>query len=251
MRTSNRAGGHSDGAAVALPVALVRYRPGVVGETARTVHVVPLPADGHTDVVNAVCGAALLLEDMETVTPGQGMPCTVCVLTHSATVATATGEPPLAGPDSGHAAELAVGGACYQRWGWPVTVLRDQVRLSLCREVSAVAIPTPLCTEVTEVLIQRQCAPAVLAHPYAREHRIVLTGERYGVMLPWPGQVQRITGALLLPPTATARGPISWTRPPQENSLRLCREIDLFGALRATLSDSASGDSPPASSESP
>ena len=32
---------------VARPVMLVRYRPGVSGETARIVHVVPLPTDGR------------------------------------------------------------------------------------------------------------------------------------------------------------------------------------------------------------
>jgi hypothetical protein len=231
-------------------VVLVRYRPGVVGETARTVHMVPLPTDGQAGAVGTLCGAVLLRNDLETVTPGQGMPCTVCVVNHTVTHATPIGGSPVGGAGCARAG-LAVGGACYQQWEWPVTLLRDQVRLSLHREVSALAIPILLCTEVTEVLLRRRCAPPVLAHPYLPEHRIVLAGERYGVRLPWPGQVHRITGVLLLPPTVTPRGPIIWTRAPHENSLRLCREIDLFGALRTTLSDSASGDPPPAGGDPP
>jgi hypothetical protein len=224
-------------------VVLVRYRPGVVGETARTVHVVRLPTGEQAGALGTMCGAALLLEDIETLTPGVGMPCTVCVLKHVMST-TPTGEPPMDGPDNAGAAGLAVGGACYQQWDWPVTLHRDRVQLSLYRDVSGLAIPVPLCTEVTQILTQRRCAPPVLAHPYAPEHHIVLTGERYGVALPWPPQVHRLTGVLLLPPTLTLRGPITWTRPPREDSLQLCREIDLFGALRAALGDSRPGDPP-------
>jgi putative transposase len=48
---------------VARPVMLVRYRPGVSGETARTVHVLPLPTDERAGVVRALCGAVLILHD--------------------------------------------------------------------------------------------------------------------------------------------------------------------------------------------
>ncbi|HEY6423749.1 MAG TPA: hypothetical protein VIY28_10980 [Pseudonocardiaceae bacterium] len=73
----NATNGHGDpgagtGVAAARPVALVRYCPGVVGETTRTVHVVPLPTDGQVGAVGALCGAALLLDDIETVIPGEG-----------------------------------------------------------------------------------------------------------------------------------------------------------------------------------
>jgi hypothetical protein len=125
-----------------------------------------------------------------------------------------------------------------------VILHRGQVRLSLHRDVSARAIPIPLATEVTEILTRRRCAPPVLAHPYAPDHHIMLTGERYGVPLPWPHQVHQITGVLLLPSTVTPRGPIIWIQPPQEDSLQLCREIDLFGALRTALRDSPL-DGPP------
>lgn len=113
VNASDGQGGHSAGAVVAArPMVLVRYRPGLVGETARTVHVVPLPPDERAGAVGALCGAALMPHDIETVTPGEGMPCTVCVLTH-ATSTTPTGVPPTEGPDTAGAAGLAAGGACY------------------------------------------------------------------------------------------------------------------------------------------
>ena len=95
------------------PIMLVRYRPGVAGEAARVVHVVPLPTDAQAGAVGALCGAALMVHDMETVTPGQGMPCTVCALSH--VTGTAPAEE-LRSDDPGAEA----GGACYQQWGWPV-----------------------------------------------------------------------------------------------------------------------------------
>lgn len=75
------------------PVMLLRYRWGVVGETARTVHVVPLLTDGQGSVVGALCGAVLQLADIETVAPGEGMPCTVCVI-HRATDTAVAQRPP-------------------------------------------------------------------------------------------------------------------------------------------------------------
>jgi hypothetical protein len=175
-----------------------------------------------------------MLNDIETVTPGEGMPCTICLLIQT------VGTSPAREPGAGHttstdAAGLAAGEVTYQEWNWPVIVHRDQVRLNLSGEVSALAIPIPLGTEVTQILTQRRCAPAVLTHPYAPEHQLVLTGERYGVTLPWPRQVHRVSGVLLLPPTVTPRGPITWIQAPQQDSLQLCREIDLYGALRTAL----------------
>lgn len=228
---------------VARPVMLVRYRPGVTGETARTVHVVPLPTDERAGVVGALCGAVLMLHDTQTLTPGEGMPCTICLLTHITSTPT-IGKPPTSSSAESTGTGLAAGGVAYQRWGWPVSVHGDQVRLSLCREVSALAMSVPLCAEVTQILTDRGCAPPVLAHPSTPEHHIILTGERYGVPLPWPPQVHHVTRILLLPPTVTPCGPITWTQPPQEDSLRGCREIDLVGALRTALHDSPLGDPP-------
>ena len=51
---------------------LVPYRPGVVGQAVQTVHVVPLPTDDRVGSVVAVCGAALVFDDIDTVTPGEG-----------------------------------------------------------------------------------------------------------------------------------------------------------------------------------
>ena len=65
-----------------------------------------------------------------------------------------------------------------------MTLHRDQVRLRLDHAVSALMIPAPRCAPVIPVLIQRRCAPPVLAHPYAPEHHIVLTGEKYGLRHP-------------------------------------------------------------------
>lgn len=226
------------------PVMLLRYRLGVVGETARTVHVVPLLPGGQTGVVGALCGAVLMLPDMETVIPGAGMPCTLCILTLGRSTP-ALGEPPAGSPTEDAGTRLVAGGLAYQEWGWPVTLHGDQVQLSLCHEVSAWAMPVPLCTKVTRILTDRSCAPAALAHPDAPEHRIILTGDCYGVRLPWPHDVHQVTGVLLLPPTVTPHGPITWTQPPQEDSLRGCREIDLFGALRTARRDSPPGDPPP------
>ncbi|MGC1733454.1 MAG: hypothetical protein WA731_12490 [Pseudonocardiaceae bacterium] len=72
-------------------------------------------------------------------------------------------QPPVVSPDSGGAG--LVGGAAYQAWGWPVTQRRDQIVLDLHGDVSAIAIPIPLCAEFTQILTARHCAPAVLATP--------------------------------------------------------------------------------------
>jgi hypothetical protein len=174
------------------PVMLIRYRPGVAGQTARAVH--------------------------------QG----------SATAPVV--EPPAGSPDSEGTG--LINGAVYQAWDWPVIQHRDQIWLSLDCGVSAIEVPMLLSAEVTQILTERHCAPAVLAHPYAPEHHLILAGERFGVALPWPPSVQQLTGALMLPPTMTPRGPITWVQPPRQDSLHLSREIDVFGALRTVLGDS-------------
>ncbi|MGH4019918.1 MAG: hypothetical protein ACRDT0_11900 [Pseudonocardiaceae bacterium] len=62
------------------PVMCVRYRPGVLGESARAVHLVALPVRAGAGAISALCGALLALDQIETVEPGQGMPCTMCLL---------------------------------------------------------------------------------------------------------------------------------------------------------------------------
>lgn len=227
MSEINRPGGPGAGAALMgdQAVLLVRYRTGVTGEAARTVHLVSLRDRSEAGMVATFCGALMSLEVMETVTPGQGMPCDACVRYH-VSVTTPVVELIPAG---------LVDGAAYGAWGWPITEHCDQMRLNLDGEVSAIAVQTLLSTELIQTLTARRCAPAVLAHPDFPEHHIVLAGERYGVTLPWPPSVHQIVGTLLLPPTMTPRGPITWIQPPHEDSLRLSREIDVFGALRAVL----------------
>lgn len=225
-------GGCGTGAAmtVARPVVLVRSRRGTVGQAARTVHLIPVPA-GRTGTVSAMCGAILSIGDIEIVNPGQGMPCTACVLNH---VAGTSAERPAGSADRADSAGL-MGGTTYRAWGWPVAHHRDRVRLCLHHNVSAIAIPILAGTEIIQILIARRCVPPVMAHPSYPEHHILLAGERYGVTLPWPVGVHPVTGAVSLPPSLTRGGPVLWIRPPQADSLRLCREIDIFAALRTVL----------------
>jgi hypothetical protein len=222
---------------------LVRYRPGVTGQTARTVHVISLPTDGQVGAVSALCGVFLRRHDIETVAAGEGMPCTVCVLNHVSGT-TAAVEPDASNPEGADATGPR-DGVTYQGWGWPVTCHRDQVWLSLNNDVVAWVIPVLLAAEVTSILVARRCPPPVLVHPEAPEHRIVLAGERYGAALPWPPGVHRATGVLLLPPTVTPRGPVIWVHPPQPDALRLCLEVDVFAALRTALRDFRLGGLPP------
>lgn len=240
MSYANRLGKSGAGAAVMADpsVMLVRYRAGLTGQTARTVHLVSLRDRCPAGMVDTLCGSLMSLDSVEVVSLGAGMPCNECVIHHvSAMAPAAERQPsPVDSPDrseSGGAED--VDRATYEAWGWPVTQCCDQVRLSLESEASAIAIPISLSAELTQILTARRCAPAVLAHPDSPEHHIVLVGERYEGMLPWPPSVHEVTGALTLPPTMTARGPITWIQPPCPDSLRLSREIDVFGALRTAL----------------
>ncbi len=175
MSTSNGTGSH---AAVtdARPVTLVRYRPGVVGETARTVHLVPLPVGGPAGAVAALCGTPLRREDVEPVTPGQGMPCSVCVLSR---VAGGPPPPPVTTGDTRVDTDPLAATAGYRAWGWPVILRRDQIRLNLDGDTVALIIPVLLAAEVTAILAMRRCPVPVLAHPYAPEHRILLVAEHF------------------------------------------------------------------------
>lgn len=212
------------------PVRLVRHRPGVISQTSRTVHLVPRPPDGQMGVVAALCGDLLCHDEIEVVEPNQGVPCQVCLMNQAIAGTTTSVE---ARSDE---AAGSPSGATYQAWDWPVTQYRDLIQLRLDGDASAIAIPIPLSAGVTQVLTARHCAPAVLAHPYAPEHHMVLAGERFGATLPWPSGVYQVTGAVMLPPTMTICGPITWVQPPNKDSLRLSREIDVFGALRTVLS---------------
>jgi hypothetical protein len=226
----------------AQPVVLLRHRPGVVGETSRMVHVVPLPLVGEAGVAGvALCGALLCPDEVETVRPGHGVPCSLCLISHisTGTSPTPAGRPAATGPTEVISSDTRPLSAAvrYRAWGWPVVLRGDRVWLDLGPDTDTVAliIPMRLAEQVTKILSQRRCQPLVLLHPDTPERRVVLAGQSYGVGLPWPIGVHRATGALPLPPTMTARGPITWMHPPEANALQLCREIDVFAALRTAL----------------
>jgi hypothetical protein len=234
--------GHSteDPAVVAgaRPVVLVRYRSGVAGETSRLVHVVPLSLAGQTSAAGlALCGALLCPDEVETVAPGHGVPCSLCLISHVSgdvpptSVTARPAEAP--GSETGPLA-AAVG---YRVWGWPVVLRGEQVWLTLEPNIVALIIPVLLAVPVADILNQRRCPPPVLVDPDMLEHRVVLAGQPYGVGLPWPSGVHRVTGPVLLPPTRIARGLVTWVYPPQADALQLCREIDVFAALRTALRD--------------
>lgn len=77
----------------------------------------------------------------------------------------------------------------------------------------------------------------MLAHPHAPAHWIVLTGEPFGVPLPWPDEIRTVTGHLPLPPTHTPTGPITWVRLPYDHTLGSCREINLFDAVHTLITE--------------
>lgn len=177
----------------ARPVVLLRYRPGTTRQTARTVHLVPLPLKNEADTAGvALCGALLRLDQVETVTPGEGVPCSLCLISQARAE-------PLPTPTATTLVDASIdecgpqaAAVTYRTWGWPVTQHRNW---------------------------------------------IVLAGEPYGVVLAWPSEVHRASGSLPLPPTTTPHGPITWVHPPPSNALQLCREIDVFGAVRTALRD--------------
>lgn len=211
---------------------LARHRADGIGQAGRTVHLVPVIPSPAAGAVAALCGALLHFEEIDAVELGEGVPCQVCLL-NRATALSADAESSVAGLED--AADF-LDGPTYRAWGWPVTQQRDLIQLRLGCDALAVAIPIPLSAEVTQVLVDRLCEPAVLAHPHAPDHHLVLTGERFGTTLPWPSGVYQVTGAVVLPPTMTIYGPVTWVKAPSKDSLRLSREIDIFGALRTVLS---------------
>lgn len=235
--------GHSGDAPATLaesrPVVLLRYRPGAAGQAARTVHVVPLPLNNENGTAGvALCGALLCPDQMETATPGEGVPCSLCLISQARVepLLTPTTTASLADSSIGECGPQAAAVA-YQEWGWPVTHNRNEVWLTLDRDTVTLLIPSPLAARVTAILRQRRCPPPMLAHPDAPEHRVVLAGEPYGVVLAWPSGVYRARGSVPLPPTTTPRGQITWVHLPQPDALQLCREIDVFSAVRTALRD--------------
>lgn len=60
-------------------VLLVRLRAGVVGESRRSVHVVPFPVWERGDVLVAYCGLPIVPMLAEYLDEFRGMPCELCV----------------------------------------------------------------------------------------------------------------------------------------------------------------------------
>ncbi|HEY2762886.1 MAG TPA: hypothetical protein VGJ13_02560 [Pseudonocardiaceae bacterium] len=206
MTATNGHNGHthstSDGTgsgpmAGSRPLVLLRARRGMVAESARVVHLAPLPVGG-TGAVSAICGALLRPEEHEPVQPGFGMPCSMCMISDTRPpdpdpASPATADPPPASPDpTSPDTPPRAAAHGYRGWGWPVTVRRNQVWLVLDRDAVAVLLPTVLGVEVTALLARRRRLPAVLAHPYAPEHVVLLCGEPFGTALGWPPDVHRI-----------------------------------------------------------
>jgi hypothetical protein len=62
------------------PILLVRYRVGVVGESRRVVHVVPMAnARPIPEVLNTYCGERLPLGTVDLLDRPRGMSCTTCL----------------------------------------------------------------------------------------------------------------------------------------------------------------------------
>jgi hypothetical protein len=63
------------------PVLLICYRAGVIGETQRTVHAVPLLPGRRSaqGMLTALCGAILTPAELEIVAFREGIPCIACV----------------------------------------------------------------------------------------------------------------------------------------------------------------------------
>jgi hypothetical protein len=61
------------------PVILVRFKPGVVGESRRTIHVVPIPNGEVPIELTALCGQVFTPGAAERVNSPLGMPCDICL----------------------------------------------------------------------------------------------------------------------------------------------------------------------------
>jgi hypothetical protein len=64
---------------MSMPVLLVRKRVGVVGETQRTCHLVPVPDDDTPLALTAYCGELIHQGEAELLAQPSGMPCVGCL----------------------------------------------------------------------------------------------------------------------------------------------------------------------------
>ena len=120
----------------------------------------------------------------------------------------------------------------YRRLGWSVHLEGDQVVLPLGQCATALIMPMDLAEAIAPLLTALNSPAPVLLHPDAPGRGVVIAGEPYGVLLPWPEAVQVVPGALTLPPSKTSHGPVRWYRQAPTHPLDTCREIDVFAAVR-------------------
>jgi hypothetical protein len=114
-------------------------------------------------------------------------------------------------PDSADATGLIAGH--LPGVGLAVTCPRDQVWLSRKPDTVALVIPALLAAEVSAIL-SRRCPPPVVVYPEAPSAGSCSQGSAMGWRgLGHPG-VHRVTGVVLLSPTVTPCGPVSWVNPP-------------------------------------
>lgn len=217
-------------------VVLASDHAAAAGDDARVVHLLALPFEGEGEgeggAASAMCGQQIPADRIETTVPEKvGCWCQTCLIVHT------TGDPPAPAATSATSAEGRASAVTdYRKLGWPLLLHDEGVYLALqSLDAVALVLPALLSTEVTDILVRRRCAPAVLVHPQLPAHRVILASDPYSVPLGWPTGVHRIDDALMLPPTLTARGPALWVRPPEPTAPRLCREFDVFAALHTAL----------------
>ena len=165
-----------------------RYRAGAAADATRPVHLVPLPVQTAVGAVGAFCGELLSLPKPEAVESGQGVACPMCVLQHAATA-----QAPRSETD-------------YSALGWPVHLQGDQLVLPLGHCATAQIVPVELAAAITPILAALDRPVPVLVHPDAPDCGVVITGEPYGVPLPWPETVQAVTGCWRCPPAGLHTG---------------------------------------------
>jgi hypothetical protein len=130
------------------PVVAVRHRGGPADQGARAVHLVALPVRPGVGAVGALCGALLPVANIETLEPGEGMPCTMCLLYRTRT-----------------------------RPSEQAPAAEDRRLLTLGGTTTALLIPLDLVGRVQAILAARSCPVPILIHPDAPEHRVFVTGD--------------------------------------------------------------------------
>ncbi|MCA1676025.1 MAG: hypothetical protein LC799_28910 [Actinobacteria bacterium] len=213
------------------PVVAFRERPETGSAAGRMVHLATVPARTSPGVISTLCGALATLEQIEIVELDSGPGCSSCLsYQDTAEQPVIPGESTAEGPTPPHRRASPEG---YAALGWPVIMRGDQVLLILGDQLSALVLPTTLAEQATQILAERARPAPALAHPDAPQHQILITGEPYGVLLPWPTDVLTVLGHLPLPPTLTPRGAVAWVHLPDGHALTFCREIDLIAAIHS------------------